>query len=137
VSRATNSAESVVRGYFEARNAGDDGEQFLAADFIRHSPPEIVGIAAYRAWLAALRTMWSDERWTVNDIASNEGTVWAWLTNESRHVGTWRGLPATDRDVVFDVVNIFRIREDRIAEMWRISDDWSRIRQLGGDIRWT
>ena len=130
--------EELVRAYFDARNArdGSHGAELLAPDFVRHSPPKLVGIPAYNEWLASLQTMWTDEVWTIVRIATEGDCVWAWLTNESTHVGTWHGLPPTGRRVSFETVNIFRIRGLKIMDMWRVADDWSRFQQLGGKISW-
>ena len=130
--------QRLIREYFGARNAGDaeHATKFLATDFVRHSPPKLVGIPAYNAWLMALRTMWADEVWRILDLATEGDRVWAWLTNESTHIGLWHGLQPTGRRVSFETVNIFRVRDQRIAEMWRVADDWSRFRQLGGEVVW-
>jgi predicted ester cyclase len=133
----TEGHQQLVRSYFEARNRNDDSdERFLSPDFERRSPPELRGLAEYRAWKAALRRMWSDERWEVLGLAAADDRVWVHLSNESTHAGEWNGLPATGKRVRFETVNILRIEAGRIAEMWRVADDWSRVRQLGGSVAW-
>jgi len=127
----------VIRDYFEARNRNDESDEiFIARDFIRKSPPELHGLDGYRSWKTALRRMWADEVWNILDMISSGDQVWVWLTNESTHVGEWNGLPPAKARVRFETVNIFTVRNGKITELWRIADDWSRVKQLGGQVAW-
>ena len=127
----------VIRDYFEARNRNDESDEaFMARDFVRRSPPELHGIDGYRSWKTGLRRMWADEVWNILDVISSGERVWVCLTNESTHVGEWNGLAATGARVRFETVNIFAVRDGKITELWRVADDWSRVKQLGGHVAW-
>jgi len=136
--RTVTQNAQVIRDYFEARNRNDESdEDFLARDFVRRSPPELQGVDEYRFWKAGLRRMWADEVWNILDIISSGDRVWVWLTNESTHVGEWNGLAPTGARVRFETVNIFTVRNGKITEFWRVADDWSRVKQLGGHVAWS
>ena len=127
----------MIRDYFEARNRNDDSDEvFLARDFVRRSSPELHGVDAYRIWKARLRLMSADEAWNILDLVSSGERVWVWLTNDSTHVGEWNGLGATGTRVRFETVNSFAVRDGKITELWRVADDWSRVKQLGGRVSW-
>ena len=32
--------------------------------------------------------------------------------------------------------NIITVRNGKITELWRVADDWSRVKQLGGHAAW-
>ena len=56
------------------------------------------------------------------------------ITNQATHRGTYRGIPATGKRVVFSAIWIFRIADGKIAEVWRWADDLGRVEQIGGKI---
>ncbi len=56
------------------------------------------------------------------------------LTNRATHRGTYRGIPATGKPVVFPSIWILRLDEGKIAEVWRCADDLGRVMQIGGMI---
>ena len=47
------------------------------------------------------------------------------------HRGDLFGLPATGRRVQVDQINIEHIRDGRIVEHWRVTDELQLMRQLG------
>ena len=56
------------------------------------------------------------------------------MTNRATHRGTYRGISATDKRVVFGAIWIFRLADGKIAEVWRCADDLGRVVQIGGQI---
>jgi hypothetical protein len=47
------------------------------------------------------------------------------------HQGDYSGLPPTNKQVIYSGINIFRITEGKIAEIWDISDRLWLWQQLG------
>lgn len=76
----------------------------------------------------------ASSHWRFEDVIEGEARLVLRTVNESVHHGTWNGLEGNGRSVPFAVVWIFRFAGDRIAEIWRVADDMSRIRALGGKI---
>ena len=53
------------------------------------------------------------------------------LTANGTHRGEFIGIPATDREVTVQAVDIYRLADGRIAEQWVIIDVWGLMQQLG------
>ena len=78
------------------------------------------------------RSVWtSNWRITVDEmIAENDRVMVRW-TFSGTHVGEFAGLPATNKEVSYAGINIFRIADGKIAEIWDIFDRLWMWQQLG------
>jgi len=56
------------------------------------------------------------------------------MTNRATHRGTYRGIPARGKHVVFGAIWIFRLTDGKIAEVWRCADDLGRVVQIGWKV---
>jgi predicted ester cyclase len=45
--------------------------------------------------------------------------------------GTLKGIPPTGKGFSVDYVHWFRLADGKVAEMWAVRDDLSRLQQLG------
>jgi predicted ester cyclase len=71
---------------------------------------------------------------TIEDIFGDGDRIAVRMTNRATHCGTYRGIPATGKQVTFGAIWIFRLADGKIAEVWRCADDLGRVVQLGGTI---
>jgi len=79
-----------------------------------------------------LRAVWSsDWHFTVDELIGENDRVMVRWTFYGTHQGELSGLPPTNRQVVYSGINIFRIVEGKIAEIWDISDRLWMWQQLG------
>jgi predicted ester cyclase len=84
--------------------------------------------AAYD-WLSSV---WSpDWRMTVDEMIAEGDRVMVRWTFYGTQVGEYAGLPPTNRQVTYSGINIFRIENKKIAEIWDISDRLWLWQQLG------
>ena len=133
--------KALVRRYFEDTPHNPDAcDEIFAPAFCFHtiqhasitsqvteSTPQSEK-AAYE-WL---RTVWSaDWRMTVDEMIAEGDRVMAQWTFYGTHQGDLAGLPPTHRQVTYSGINIFRIAEGKIAEIWDISDRLWMWQQLG------
>lgn len=131
----------LVRRYFEeAPHNPDVCDEIFASSFLFHtiqhasitqqtveSNPQSEK-AAYD-WLTSV---WSpDWRMTVDEVIAESDRVMVRWTFYGTQVGEYAGLPPTNRQVVYSGINIFRIENNRIAEIWDISDRLWLWQQLG------
>jgi predicted ester cyclase len=129
----------LARRYFEdvPRNPGACDEIF-APHFLFHtiqhasvtsqtveSDPQSEK-AAYE-WLA--KTWSPDWCMTVDEMIAERVMV-RW-TFHGKQVGEYAGLPPTNKDVTYAGINIFRVENGKIAEVWDISDRLWLWQQLG------
>ena len=84
--------------------------------------------AAYE-WL---KTVWSsDWHMTIDEMMAEGDRVMVRWTFYGTHQGELSGLPPTHKQVSYSGINIFRIAEGKIAEIWDISDRLWMWQQLG------
>ena len=53
------------------------------------------------------------------------------ITQSGTHTGTVRDIPPTGKRFSVDYVHWFRLADGKVAEMWAVRDDLSRLEQLG------
>lgn len=73
-----------------------------------------------------------DPVWTIDDvIAERDVVVLRWHLTGT-HRGEFLGVKATGRSFTFRGIDIYRIREGKMAEHWNVVDSYGFLRQVGG-----
>ncbi len=132
--------KAVARRYFEdARLNPDVCDEIFAPVFrfhtIQHAsftPQEVESTPqsekeAYR-WL---QTVWGDWRMTIDEMIAEGDRVMVRWTFRGTQQGEYMGLSPTQKTVTYAGINIFRIEDGRIAEVWDIYDRLWLWQQLG------
>ena len=52
-------------------------------------------------------------------------------TFQGTHQGAFMGIPATGKQVAFDVIDILTVADGKITEHWTVGDMLSLMQQLG------
>lgn len=78
-------------------------------------------------WLSAF----PDARYSIDDILAEGDKTVIRCTLRATHKGTFRGIPATGKQVLVEQVEIDRIVGGKIAEAWGFSDSQGMMTQLG------
>ena len=67
----------------------------------------------------------------VDDIIAEGDKVAVRITQSGTHTGTLReGHPPTGKRFSVDYVHWFRLADGKVAELWAVRDDLSRLQQL-------
>lgn len=133
--------KALVRRYFEDAPFNPEVcDEIFAPTFCFHTiqhasiTPQVIEStpqeekAAYE-WL---KTVWSPERrMNIDEMIAEGDRVMVRWTFSGTHQGELSGLPATHRQVNYSGINIFRVANGRIAEIWDISDRLWMWQQLG------
>jgi steroid delta-isomerase-like uncharacterized protein len=128
--------KTIVREFIDRLfTKGDLGavDAFLAEDFVNHDPPfgapaDREGMRAAGAMFRAAFPDWHSDR----GLLIGEGDlVVEQFTASGTQRGEIMGAPATGRTVTLGGINVFRIRDGRIAERWGRLDDLGLLTQLG------
>jgi steroid delta-isomerase-like uncharacterized protein len=132
-------ASLVRRFYEEVWNRGnvDVADEVFAEDYVRHdlrSSQAEPGPAGQKRIAADFRGAFPDLRFAVELVIAQEDLVAARWTAEGTNTGDWGGQPATGRRARFSGVNIFRLRDGRVVEIWNHRDDLRLSEQLGARI---
>jgi predicted ester cyclase len=84
------------------------------------------------AWsLRMLQTAFSDQRWELHQVITEDDIVVLSCTFRGRHTGAFLGLAPTSRSVAFRQVHIIRFQDGMGIEHWAVPDDLDLARQLG------
>lgn len=83
--------------------------------------------------VSALRRSYTDPRFSVEDILvdTNGDRVCARWTFRGVQTGRFMGRPPTGKTVEVTGMNVFRIADGRIRELWVNADDLGELTQLG------
>ncbi len=116
--------------WHEGNLAGID--ELFAPDFVRHDPGrEIHGPEENRKFIQSFRAAFPDLRFTVEDQIAEGDKVCVRYRFHGTNSGTFQGRPATQKQVVYSGVLIYRIANGKIAEQWTEFDLMGLLRQLG------
>lgn len=130
-------AEAIVRTFYAELFEGEslnpaalDGH--LAAEFRgHHLPPEFVGREGYkeflRRWGYSFRAVTPLE---VCDLFSAGDKVVVRWSCTSRHSGEFMGFAATHRRITTRGIDIFRVRDGKIIELWQELDLLGLLQQI-------
>ena len=108
-------------------------DELLAPDIFDHGAvaEHRYGIAGFKHVMVWVRTFSSDVHYDIEDIIAEGEKVAVRMTQSSTHTGSVKGNPATGKRFSVDYVHWFRLADGKVAEMWAVRDDLSRLEQLG------
>ena len=126
--------KAKVRKMIEAINTQNLGslDELMAANFVMHMHnQQTQGLKENKQIIEGEIKAFSDFHVTIEDIIAEGDKVWAYFTETGTHTGDYRGLAPTGNTLLYTVVTIWRIIEDKIVEGWVVYDQTDFLRQLG------
>ncbi|MDH6120129.1 putative ester cyclase [Kitasatospora sp. GAS204A] len=87
--------------------------------------------AAVRELMTALHEAFSDLRVEILHCVADGDLVATHKVFRGRHTGSWFGVPPSDRQVEFRVMDILRHQDGQWVEHWAVADGVSLLRQTG------
>jgi steroid delta-isomerase-like uncharacterized protein len=133
MSTETNKA-TVRRYYEEVHNLGkrDLLKEIAAEDYVEHTPfpGQGQGLAGFQQRVEILQNAFT-MNFTIEDmIAEGDKVVVRW-TNHNVHHGLFMGIPATGKSAIVSGIDIWLLRNSKLAEHWDLFDAMSLFQQLG------
>jgi predicted ester cyclase len=135
-------AEVIVRCYYdELFQAGSLNraaiERYFAADFEAHDlPPGLRGQAGYAEFVGMLATSFCDLTPIVTcELFSSGEQVAARWCSIGIHCAEFMGIPATGRRVILKGIDLFHLREEKIATLWQEIDLMGILQQITASPR--
>lgn len=135
-----NTAARVVTRYFEeAWNQGrvDVLDELLTCDYVNHSPSvpnPAPGPSGLKPIIRGMRDGIGDLHYEILDMVETPEKVAVYVRLTGRHTGMLFGLAPTGRAIDVRQMQIERLRDGRICEHWRITDERSLMEQLGSGL---
>ena len=132
--------KALVRRYYEDAPFNPDAcDEIFAPSFQFHAihrasiTPQVVESdpQSEKAFYEWHKTVWGGWHITIDEmIAEGDRGVVRW-TSQGTQQGEFRGLPPTGKQVTNSGINIFRIADGKIVEVWDIFDRLWMWQQLG------
>ena len=132
---STDENKAMVRRFFALGPSQGDlkaADELLADDFTLHVPLSCSpGVQGMDKVITACRAAFEHLEVTVEDMVAEGDRVAARFTARGIHKGTFMGRPATGKSITMTGIEIFRIENGRIAELWGEANLRGLMQQLG------
>lgn len=132
---STEENKIIVRRFFEegpSKGNLTDADKLLSPDFSMHTPlPASPGIKGIHEVIITCREAFEHLHVTVEDMIAEGDNVAARFTAHGVHKGDFMGLPATGKPIVMTGIEIFRIENGKIVELWGEANLLGLMQQLG------
>jgi steroid delta-isomerase-like uncharacterized protein len=127
--------KELVRRFFDlgpSQGNMSAARELLAEDFTLHVPlPAAAGVQGISDVVTACREAFEHLNVTVEDMVAEGDRVAARFTARGVHKGSFMGLPPTGKPIIMTGIEIFRIEDGRIAELWGEANLLGLMQQLG------
>lgn len=127
---------AIVRKFFEVGPSKGDltaADVLLHPEFSLHTPLPTPGpgIEEMNNVITTCRAAFHGLQVTIDDIMAEGEKVTARFTARGVHKGEFMGLPPTGKAIAMTGIEIFRIKEGKIAELWGEANLMGLMQQLG------
>jgi predicted SnoaL-like aldol condensation-catalyzing enzyme len=107
-------------------------DDYMRDDYIQHNGDCPQGKAGFLDFFATIFAAVPDFSYTLKKIVADDDIVVTYSSTTGTHTGgEWLGQTATGAKLNFDVVDIFRMEDGKIAEHWDVADTFTFFSQLG------
>ncbi len=125
----------IVRRFFEEGPSKGNikaADELLSPDFSMYTPlPASPGIEGIHEVITTCRAAFEHLNVTIEDMVAEDDRVAARFTAHGIHKGDFMGLPATGKQITMTGIEIFRIKEGKIVELWGEANLFGLMQQLG------
>jgi predicted SnoaL-like aldol condensation-catalyzing enzyme len=107
-------------------------DEIMRDDYIQHNDIAEQGKAGFIALFKQTFIAMPDFKYRINRLVAEDDYVVAYCTTSATHNGGgWLKFPPRGGRLHFDVVDIFRVQDGKIAEHWDVADRLTLFTQLG------
>ncbi len=89
------------------------------------------GLEALKAIHRMLFAAFPDLRVTIRMQLAEGDKVLTYKTFHGTHLGPFKGIPPTGKEITFDIMDIMTIRDGKMTEHWKVEDAFGLMQQLG------
>lgn len=129
--------KALIARFGEALNTKDFGavRELLAPDFVRHSQatPDLTNAnrEQFLDYLKADALAFPDSRQTLEFVVAEGDFVAFWLRYEATQAGQMGPFAPSHRRMRLEASGMFRVNNEKIAELWVTWDNLAALTQLG------
>ena len=132
---STEENKVIVRRFFEEGPSKGNlsiADELLSPDFTMHTPlPASPGIKGINEVIITCRAAFEHLNVTIEDMIAEGDKVTARFTAHGTHKGDFMGLQATGKPITMTGIEIFRIKDGKIVELWGEANLLGLMQQLG------
>lgn len=126
----------IQRYYEEVWNQGklEVLDELLAANYINHTPsvPDpLPGPDGLKPIVSAIRKGFPDLHYEIKDIIVNDSMAVARVIMTGTHQNKLFNLSPTGKKISVNQINIEKIKNGKVIEHWRVTDELTMMKQLG------
>ena len=127
--------KAVVRRFVEEmqnQHNLDLIDELFSPDFVDYSgranPPTKEGVKPFFAFMFSA---FPDMHFAIQQQLAEGDRVMTYKTFYGTHQGDFMGIPPTGKQVVFDNIDIFAVKDGQLTAHWTVGDNLSLMQQLG------
>ena len=107
-------------------------DQYLPDNFVGHDLPSgLKGREGYKKFVGMLAASFSDTtRLEAHEVISQGDKIVVRWSSMGRHTGEFMGIPATGQRVTVKGIDIFRLAEGKIVDLWQEMDLLHVLQQI-------
>jgi steroid delta-isomerase-like uncharacterized protein len=132
---STEENKAIVRRFFEegpSKGNLNIASELLSSDFTLHVHlPVSSGINGIKEVITSCRAAFEHLNVTIEDMIAEGDNVAARFTAHGIHKGDFMGLPITGKPITMTGIEIFRIKDGKICELWAEANLLGLMQQLG------
>jgi predicted SnoaL-like aldol condensation-catalyzing enzyme len=107
-------------------------DQFIREDYIQHNADCPQGRDGFIEFFTTIFQAVPDFSYSIKQIISEGDFVWVYSRTTGTHTGSpWLGVQPSGRRLDFDVIDMFRLQDGKIAEHGDVADTYTFFSQLG------
>jgi len=129
--------KALVEGFVSVGNSRDHDQlgKFVSTDFVRHcqATPGLVitNLEQFRAFMEGDAQVFPDSRVEVQQMVAEADRVAIWATYSGTQNGAMGPFPPSGKKMVLEFGAIFRVENNKLAELWVTWDNMAALSQLG------
>ncbi|MCK4993347.1 MAG: ester cyclase [Bacteroidales bacterium] len=106
-------------------------DKYFTSDFVYHYAEGDMNGEQYKGLCQAYITAFPDLHITTNDLIAEGDKITKIWTAQGTHKGELMGIPATGKPILVKGIEVFRLADGKIAELWASMDNLGMMQQLG------
>lgn len=103
----------------------------VAKFYVPGQSEPLQGPKGYLMTIAMMRGGFPDIQWTIEDMITENNKVAVRFTLRGTHKGVFFGVPATEKSIVVQAMNFYRLADNQIIEEFGQPDMLELLTQIG------
>jgi steroid delta-isomerase-like uncharacterized protein len=135
---STKETKANERRFFEEWNKGKATgiaviDKTVATNCVFHhgTGEDIRGHEAIKQYMSGLYNSFPDNQMTLDDVIVEGNKAAIRFTFTGTHKGEFMGIPPTNKKVTGSIIEIHRIADGKVVEIWQRLDTLGLMQQLG------